>query len=63
MNVIQFIIVCPLVFLAGFLDSIAGHYVGSGLMLKNGSKIVRPIVLVVLTLLFIKIVLGFFGIA
>ena len=35
--------------------SIAGHYIGSGMVMKNGSKVVRPIILVVITLLFIKI--------
>lgn len=39
--------------------SIAGHYTGSGMVLKNGMKVVRPIILVVLTLLFIKIVTEF----
>lgn len=37
------------------LFSLAGHYVGSGLVVKNGTKIVRPIILVVLTILFVKI--------
>lgn len=36
--------------------SIAGHYIGSGLVLKNGQKIVRPIIFIVLALLFIKVV-------
>lgn len=36
---------------------IAGHYLGSGLAVKNGSKIIRPIILIVLFLLFIKIIL------
>lgn len=34
---------------------LAGHYIGSGLVVKNGAKIVRPIILVVLTILFLKI--------
>lgn len=42
--------------LAAAVFSIAGHYVGSGLVLKNGTKIIRPIILVVLALLFIKII-------
>ncbi len=33
---------------------IAGHYIGSGLVLNNGDKIVRPIILLVLFGLFIK---------
>ena len=35
--------------------SIAGHYLGAGLAIKNGSKIVRPTVIVVLLLLTLKI--------
>ena len=35
--------------------SIAGHYIGAGLAIKNGSKIVRPAVIVVLILLTVKI--------
>lgn len=45
--------------LAGAVFCMAGHYVGSGLVLKNGKKIVRPVILVVLCLLFLKIVSGF----
>ena len=39
--------------------SIAGHYIGAGLTIKNGSKIVRPTVIVVLILLTLKIVSEF----
>lgn len=35
--------------------SIAGHYIGAGLAIKNGSKIVRPTVIIVLILLTIKV--------
>ena len=42
--------------LAAAVFSIAGHYTGAGMVLKNGTKIIRPIILVVLALLFIKIV-------
>jgi hypothetical protein len=42
--------------LTASIFSIAGHYAGSGLVLKNGTKIIRPIILVVLVLLFIKVV-------
>ncbi len=38
--------------------SVAGSYLGSGLVLKNGFKVVRPIILVVITLLFIKVITG-----
>ncbi|GAA6407680.1 MULTISPECIES: sulfite exporter TauE/SafE family protein [Blautia] len=46
--------------LAAAVFSIAGHYIGSGMVIKNGTRIVRPIVVTVLVLLFIKIVSGFF---
>jgi uncharacterized membrane protein YfcA len=35
--------------------SMAGHYFGAGLAIKNGSKIVRPTVVIVLILLTIKV--------
>lgn len=35
--------------------SIAGHYLGSGLAIKNGGRIVRPAVIVVLILLTLKV--------
>ncbi len=37
------------------LFCLLGHYIGSGLVIKNGYKIVKPIVILVLFLLFIKI--------
>ena len=40
----------------------AGQYLGAGLALKNGSKIVRPVILVVLVLLTGKVLLELFGI-
>lgn len=48
------VIILPLG-IAASVFSIAGHYVGSGMVMKNGNKIVRPIILVVITLLFIKL--------
>ena len=42
--------------LFGALASIAGHYIGSGLAIKDGSRIVRPVILMVLTLLAIKVI-------
>lgn len=35
--------------------SVAGHYIGAGLTIKNGSRIVRPVILAVLALLAVKI--------
>ena len=45
--------------LCAALFCICGHYLGSGLVSKDGKKIVRPVVLVVLVILFLKIILGF----
>lgn len=42
--------------LAAAVFSIAGHYIGAGMVMKNGSRIVRPLILVVIFLLFIKII-------
>ena len=42
--------------LIGAIFSIAGHYIGSGLAIKDGSKIVRPAILTVLILLTVKVV-------
>lgn len=36
--------------------SVAGHYLGAGLTIKNGSKAVRPVILIVLALLAIKVI-------
>ncbi len=36
--------------------SILGHYLGAGLAIKNGSKIVRPTVVIVLLLLLVKVI-------
>lgn len=44
--------------LAGALFCLTGHYIGSGLVMKNGIKIIRPIVIFVLILLFIKLLSG-----
>lgn len=40
------------------LFCIAGHYIGSGLVVSNGRKIVRPVILIVLAILFVKIISG-----
>ena len=44
--------------LIGAVAATAGHYIGSGLAIKNGSKIVKPTVIVVLLLLAAKVVQG-----
>ena len=42
--------------------SIAGHYLGAGMTIKNGAKIVRPVIFVVLALLAVKVVLELIGV-
>ncbi len=44
--------------LAAGVFCIAGHYIGSGLVVHNGQRIVRPVILVVLAILFVKIITG-----
>ena len=36
--------------------SVTGHYIGSGLAIRDGSKIVRPVVIIVLIALAIKVI-------
>ncbi|OJF77484.1 MAG: hypothetical protein BKP49_00365 [Treponema sp. CETP13] len=40
------------------LCSIAGNYCGSGLVIKDGGKYVRPVIVTVLVLLFVKVLSG-----
>ena len=54
-------VLVPLGLLAAVFSA-AGQYLGAGLALKNGSKIVRPVILVVLTLLAGKVLLEILGI-
>lgn len=42
--------------LIGTVASFAGHFLGSGLAIKNGSRIVKPAILVVLLLLAVKVI-------
>ena len=44
--------------LAAGVCSILGNYLGSGLAIKNGIKIVRPVIVIVLVLLILKIIFG-----
>ena len=50
-------VIYPLGLTAG-LFCIAGNYIGSGMVLANGQKIVRPVVLIVLAILFVKVIFG-----
>ena len=44
--------------LIGAVTSLLGHFLGAGLAIKNGSKIVKPTVIIVLILLAIKVLQG-----
>lgn len=41
--------------IAGAIANICGNYIGSGMVLKDASRIIKPIIIIVLVLLFIKI--------
>ena len=41
--------------LAAAICNMAGNYIGSGLAMKQGSKITRPVIIFVLALLFLKV--------
>lgn len=53
--------IVPLGLMAG-VAAVAGQYIGSGLVISNGGKIVRPIVLCVLGLLFLRVILELVGV-
>ena len=36
--------------------AVAGHFIGAGVLLKNGAKVVKPFILVVLSLLFVRLI-------
>lgn len=44
--------------LAAAVCNMIGSYIGAGLAIRNGSKIIRPVILIVLGLLLIKIIFG-----
>ena len=47
--------------LAAACFSVAGHYLGAGLAIKNGARIVRPVILIVILLLMIRVVTELLG--
>ena len=58
---VTFIFSGNIVYALGFaasVFSIAGHYLGAGMAMKSGTKIVKPIIILVILLLLIKICLG-----
>ena len=42
--------------------SVAGHYIGAGMTIKNGAKVVRPVIFVVLALLAVKVITELLGV-
>ncbi len=40
---------------------IAGHYIGAGLVIKNGVRVVRPLIIVVIAALFVKTAWDYLG--
>ena len=59
---VTFLINGQVFLLLGFcaaLFSILGNFIGSGMVVKNGAKTVRPIIIVVLILLFFKLLTDF----
>lgn len=50
-------VIYPLGLAAGVF-CIAGNYIGSGLVMSGGTRIVRPVVLLVLVILFVKVITG-----
>lgn len=58
---VTFLMNGKIIFLLGIIAavfSIVGNYIGAGLVIKNGQKVIRPIILFVLALLFIKVISG-----
>lgn len=53
-------VVWPAVLLASVFN-IAGSYIGAGLAMKKGAKVIRPMFLFVLALLFVRLAGTFFG--
>ena len=48
--------------LVSAIFSVAGHYIGAGMAIKNGSRFVRVVILGVMALLLVKVALEMFGI-
>ena len=55
---VTFLVNGQVIFVLGIvaaLFGIAGNYIGSGLVMKKGSAVIKPVIILVLTVLFIKI--------
>ena len=53
-------VLVPIGLIAGAF-SVAGHYIGAGMMMKNGQKVVKPVILAVLSLLFMRTLFELLG--
>ena len=53
-------VVWPAVFLAT-VTNVAGSYIGAGLAMKKGAKIIRPMFLAILALLFVRLMMTMIG--
>lgn len=54
-------IIAPIGLIAAVF-SIAGHYIGAGVTIKNGAKIVKPVIFIVIGLLILKVILELVGV-
>ena len=54
-------VIVPIGILAGAFGFL-GHYIGAGLMIRNGSKVVTPVIVIVLSLLMVKLITEALGI-
>ena len=52
----EYLIVCPLCMLAGFVDAVAGNWLGARCFTEKGARVVRPIMLTVITLFALKLI-------
>ena len=55
-------VIAPIGLIAAIF-SITGHYLGAGVTIKNGAKIVRPVIFIVIGLLALKIILELTGVS
>ena len=64
--VVTSIMAGKVIFAIGLISAVfafLGQYIGAGMMIKNGSKIVTPVIRSVLSLLFIRVILEMIGVA
>lgn len=55
---LEYLIVCPLIFFGGFVDAVAGgggNYIGAKYFTKKGAGFVKPLIIAVLSIFFVKL--------